>query len=55
MLPGLDPSFNYPIILKDVRIGLLEGLRTNTLVVFLVASSGNSTFVVLTINYGVIK
>ena len=44
-----------PIILKNFRIILLKGIRTDTFVVFLVASIGNSTFVVLTINHGVIK
>jgi len=47
---GILPDYK-----KNIRIGLLDGIRTNTFVVFLVASTGNGTFVVLTINHGVIK
>ena len=50
-----DDKGILPDYIKNIRIGLLDGIRTNTFVVFLVASTGNGTFVVLTINHGVIK
>ena len=46
---------NCPIISKDFRDVHLEGIRTNTYGVFLVADIRNSTFVVLTINPAVIE
>jgi len=50
-----DDKGILPDYLKNSRIVLLEGIRSDTSVVFLIMSITNSTFIVLTVKHGVIK